>query len=400
MKSLLITHDFPPGVSGGISVFLHHLCAELKNEINVLAPRLGKWKSFDSNQDYTVFRQSMPIVPSDFMSNKKMTIWQILYLVYIAVFQFSLYIINSCRIVIREKIDVILIGHLYLAPVAWFIQLITKRPYVIVLHGSELHRYWRFRLARMLFLAWLNRAEFLLVNSEFTQRQYLNRGVQVNQTFVLVSPGVDVDRFHPELSPTVVLRRHALKDRSVILTVARLVESKGQDNVIRAMSRVIKVVPNAVYIMVGSGPHRAVLEKLVAEFGLQKSVIFSGFIPDSELGLYYAAANIMVLVGREFQPGMPVEGFGIAYIEANAVERPVIGSNIGATPDTIVNGVTGLLVSPDDEEELATSIIRLLVNPELAKQIGKNGRERVVREFTWQTQAIRLQRKLTEIGIK
>jgi phosphatidylinositol alpha-1,6-mannosyltransferase len=175
------------------------------------------------------------------------------------------------------------------------------------------------------------------------------------------------------------------------------VEWKGQDNVIRAMSRVVQVVPNAVYVMVGAGPYRSVLEKLVTEFGLQECVIFAGFIPDSELGLYYAAANIMVLVGREFQPGMPVEGFGIAYIEANAVERPVIGSRLGATPDTIVDGVTGLLVPPDDEDEIAAGIIRLLVNPDLAKLMGEHGRERAVREFTWDTQASRLRQQLAEI---
>lgn len=400
MKSLLITHDFPPGLSGGISVFQHHICAELKKEINVLAPKLGNWKVFDSKQDYTIYRQTMPKVPSGFMRNMKMRIWHIVYLVYIAVFQFNLYLINGCQIVIRGKIDVVLIGHLYLAPVGWFIQLITKRPYVIILYGSELHRYWRFSLVRQLFLAWLNRAKFLLVISEFTHGQYLSRGVRDNQTFVLVSPGVDLERFHPDLNPAAVVHRHKLENRVVVLTVARLVEWKGQDNVIRAMSRVVQVVPNAVYVMVGAGPYRSVLEKLVTEFGLQECVIFAGFIPDSELGLYYAAANIMVLVGREFQPGMPVEGFGIAYIEANAVERPVIGSRLGATPDTIVDGVTGLLVPPDDEDEIAAGIIRLLVNPDLAKLMGEHGRERVVREFTWHNQAIRLRRQLTAIGPK
>ena len=224
MKSLLITHDFPPGLSGGISVFQHHLCAELKNEINVLAPKLGKWKAFDSKQDYTIFRQTMPKVPSILMSNMKMRIWHIVYLVYIAIFQFGLNVINGCRIVIREKIDVVLIGHLYLAPVVWFIQLITKRPYVIILYGSELHRYWRFSLVSQLFLAWLNRAKFLLVISEFTRQQYLSRGVRGNQIFVHVSPGVDVERFHPDLNPATVVHRHTLANRAVVLTVARLVE--------------------------------------------------------------------------------------------------------------------------------------------------------------------------------
>ena len=130
---------------------------------------------------------------------------------------------------------------------------------------------------------------------------------------------------------------------------------------------------------------------------LWECVIFAGFIPDKELGLYYAAANVMVLVGREFQPGMPVEGFGIAYIEANATERPVIGSRLGATPDTIVDGVTGILVAPDDEEEISSGIIRLLVNPDLAKQMGRQGRKRVIRKFTWHIQANQLRRQLATL---
>lgn len=397
MKSLLITHDFPPAFSGGISVFLHHLCTHLSDVVQVLAPKSGSWETFDSQQSYVVHRQMVSLVPTAFMRKMQVRVWPSVYLACVAVIQFVSYAMRGCRIVIQERVNLVLVGHLYLAPVGWFIQLATSCPYAVILYGSELHRYWHLGIVRRLFIAWLQQAVFLIVDSESTRQQYLARGVKAEQEFVRIYPGADVARFRPEVDAGPLVRRHGVVGRPMVLTVARLVEWKGQDLVIRAMARVVQTVPTAVYILVGEGPYRPMLERLVAELNLLDHVIFAGFVPDEELPRYYVAATVMVLVGREFRSGMPVEGFGIAYIEAGATGRPVIGSRMGGAMEAVADGITGLLVDPDDEEATAKAITRLLTNDELAQKMGRQGRARAVSEFTWEAQAAKLRQQLATI---
>lgn len=393
MGSLLISHDFLPGLSGGISVLYHNLCIRLSSEIQVLAPKCGEWQAFDHQQNYKIHRQVVPLVSPSFMRGIKLQIWHILYFACIALAQFVLYTVRACWLVIHEKIDVVLIGHLYLAPLGRLIQVVTGRPFAVILHGSELHRYWRFKLIRQCFIALLERASFLVVNSEATRRQYLDRGVKAS-SFVHIHPGVDVERFQPDANKALIVHRHKLADRSIVLTVARLVEWKGQDVMIRAMAHVVRTVPSAIYVMVGEGPHHQALKQLAVDLNLGDYVVFAGFVPDEELRMYYSAADVMVLVSREAQPGMPIEGFGIVYLEAGAAGLPVIGGRMGGAVEAVEDGVTGLLVDPHNEHEITDAIIRLLKDPELARQMGQRGRERAVREFTWEAQAEKLRRHL------
>jgi phosphatidylinositol alpha-1,6-mannosyltransferase len=249
-------------------------------------------------------------------------------------------------------------------------------------------------LVRRLIVALLNGANFLMVNSEFTRRQYLARGVRADQTFVRIHPGVDLKRFLPNLDASPIVRRHGLAGRPLILTVGRLVEWKGQDMVMRALPYVLQAVPTAAYVVVGEGPYRKPLERLVAELKLHDHVIFAGFVPAEELAMYYRAADVTVLVSREICPGMPIEGFGMVYLEANAAGRPVIGSRMGGVTEAILEGVTGLLVNPNDEKEIAAAIMRLLTDRVLAEHMGIQGRARAARELSWQTQAAGLRRQL------
>jgi phosphatidylinositol alpha-1,6-mannosyltransferase len=398
MKSLLISHDFLPGLSGGISAFYHRLCAQLGSEIQVLAPKSGDWRSFDPKQSYVIHRQAMPMVPTTFMRQMRIQAWHVVYLAYVAAAQFALLAFRGCWLTARERVDLLLIGHLYLLPLGWLIRSITGRPYAVILHGSELRRYWHIGPVKKLFTSLLDRASFVVVNSESTHRQYLERGVRVDQDFVRVHPGIDTEHFCPGADPLPILRRYDLQGKAVVLTVARLVEWKGQDVVIRAMRRVVNVVPSAVYLVIGEGPYRPDLERLVDELGLCEHVVFAGFVQDKGLVQAYAAASLMILVGREVQPGMPIEGFGIAYTEASACGRPVIGSRMGGAVEAVEDGVTGLLVDPYDEKEIAQAIVRLLTDAELAQEMGQRGRDRAVREFDWRSQADQLRHKLHAVA--
>lgn len=163
----------------------------------------------------------------------------------------------------------------------------------------------------------------------------------------------------------------------VILTVGRWLASeryKGMDTLIKAMPRLLLRWPDLQLAVVGAGDDREWLENIAQITGVELHVHFLSAVGYQELSACYAAAELFALPSRG-------EGFGFVYLEAMAHGKPVIGGAHGGAPEVIQDGVTGYLVQHGDIEQLATSISALLANPELGRQMGARGRERVEAEF-------------------
>ena len=203
----------------------------------------------------------------------------------------------------------------------------------------------------------------------------------VHPATIRIAPnGVDPDRFYP-IERVAVRERLALDDSSLLLTVGRLVPRKGLDTTIRALPALLEDVPDAQYIIVGSGPDEDRLRGLVNEHNVHDVVRFAGQVPWSDLLLYYNAADVFVMPSREDPPD--VEGFGLVFLEANASGTPVVGADAGGVPDAIVDQQTGFLVPPSDPEALASALSSLLTNPERAHAMGDAGRKRAETVASW-----------------
>ncbi|MGD2217488.1 MAG: glycosyltransferase family 4 protein [Gemmatimonadales bacterium] len=372
-------------------MYYYHLCRQLGGTVSVLTPEGRGAAQFDADQPFTIHRRRIPLVSPALMTGSRNRILRFPRMAYLASAQWTLFMRHARRIMSEEPADVVLIGHLYLGPLGPRLRRRSQARYGIMLHGSELHRYMGWSAVRRTVLGALDAADFLVVNSEFTRRQYLERGVRSDQRILKVSPGVDTSRFRPSAGdPAEIRRRHGLDDRPLLLSVARLVEWKGQDMVLGALARVRDAVPEVAYLIVGEGPYRAKLERMVSELGLERHVVFAGFVPSSELPSYYRAADVMVVPSREFAAGLPIEGFGIAYVEAAACGTPTIGGLGGGTDESIEDAVTGFRVDPNDPNAIAQAALELLEDPELAARLGRAGRERAVKEFDWSIQAGRI----------
>jgi phosphatidylinositol alpha-1,6-mannosyltransferase len=391
LRALLVTQDFLPHLPGGIATYYYHLCRNLGGGLSVLTARLGDTAEFDARQPFAIRRRRVPVVPPEFMRGSGVPALRYPRIAFIALSQWLLFYRHALAMVRRERIGVVIFGHLYLAPLGRRLRRATGVPYGVALHGGELHRYMGIGLVRRAMLAALDAADFLIVNSDFTRSQYLARGVRADQRFVKVNPGVDTSHFRPGAGdPAVVRRRHGLGARPLLISVARLVEWKGHDVVLRALPAVAARVPDVAYLIVGDGPYRTDLERLVRELGLENRVAFAGFVSEGELPSYYAAATALVLPSREVIPGIPIEGFGIVYVEAGACGRPVIGGRGGGTDESIADGVTGFRVDARDSAAVAEAAVRLLSDRELAERMGRAGRERAMAQFDWALQARRL----------
>jgi phosphatidylinositol alpha-1,6-mannosyltransferase len=221
----------------------------------------------------------------------------------------------------------------------------------------------------------------LLANSRNTASMMAAMGAPESRIRV-VHPGVDPERYHPGAAGAAALRaRLAPSDEVLLLTVGRFQRRKGHDTALRALARIDRGAVPVRYAIVGDGDERGSLQRLAHDLGITGRVTFEGVVPAAALPSYYAAADIFIHPNRVENGDL--EGFGIVFLEAAAAGLAVIAGRSGGVPEAVVDGVTGVLISGTDVDELVTAIVALGREPDQRRTMGAAGRERVMREFTW-----------------
>ena len=212
----------------------------------------------------------------------------------------------------------------------------------------------------------------------------------------LVYNGVDADLFKPDRTPEFPEKK-VIEGKKVILYVGHFGLRKGIPFLIRSMREVTKEVPDAFLVCIGGvpswlpkGEYWSHLNALIEENGLEGKVLLLDRKANEALPAYYSAADIFVLPSY-------YEAFPKVLIEAMACERPVITSNLGGTRDSVEDGVNGKLVDYADPIQLADAIVTILEDEAMAKRMGKAGRERVLRDFTWEAVSERIESVYGEV---
>jgi phosphatidylinositol alpha-1,6-mannosyltransferase len=217
--------------------------------------------------------------------------------------------------------------------------------------------------------------------SKALNRDDLNKLIQI-------APGIDVEHFSPTDSSD--LRAElGLTDKSVIISVGRLVHRKGQDKLIASLPAIKAAVPNVHLVLVGVGPHQNYLNKLAAKLQVADCVTFIGRINYAELPKYICVGDIFAMPSRSRFFGLEVEGLGIVYLEASSCGLPVVGGKSGGAPDAVLIGETGVVVDGTNTFEIAEACIELLKNPELCELMGAAGREWIIENWRWEIWATR-----------
>jgi glycosyltransferase involved in cell wall biosynthesis len=168
-----------------------------------------------------------------------------------------------------------------------------------------------------------------------------------------------------------------------VLAAGNLVNSKGYDDLIRAVSLLAPAYEDVRVAIVGSGPERHRLERLARELHLKDRIHFYGKQPPERLHRLMAAADVFVLPSWR-------EGFGIVYLEAMALGRPVVGCRGQGIADVIEDGVNGLLAEPRHPDGLAAAIRKVLDDSDSAREMATKAQELVMTEYTWQVSAARV----------
>ncbi len=365
---LVVSSDFSPR-SWGIGAYTKELSTSLSkgNQVTVLATGITDAKTFDHGCCYRIIRTpSFPILR------------------YIALILYMPWILRRYNIdaVLHVVWITSLISHLWycLIPVSYFVSV----------HGTEIRDdkiSWRRRLKgylRKWRLAALRKAKGIFPVSNFSARLVMSQGIEQSRIEVIFN-GVNTEHYRPFANDQPKTKHQKL------LTVARLDLNKGHDYVLKALA-ILKeqgLTPN--YTIVGQGPEEMRLRQMVQDLGLEDQVVFAGFISGNQLSPIYASCDMFVMASREIPGRLDlVEGFGISFLEASASGLPVVAGDSGGISDAVQHGKTGLLVNPNNPEEIAFAIKRLLTDSNLARQLGNEGRRWTETQMSWEHVAERL----------
>ncbi len=208
-------------------------------------------------------------------------------------------------------------------------------------------------------------ADLVTVNSEYSRRRVEQLGCPAARLHIL-PVGLDANEF--QFSERTRQPDHPVR----ILTVARLVEIKGHEYVLRALALVRQQVPEIRYDIVGDGPSRPKLDALIRELKLEPVVTLHGALDGPGIRNLMARAHLFVLASVSVEGDQ--EGQGLALQEAQAAGLPVVATRHGALPEGMVPGKSGFLVPERDVEALAERLTFLLAHPELWPALGRAGR--------------------------
>jgi glycosyltransferase involved in cell wall biosynthesis len=206
--------------------------------------------------------------------------------------------------------------------------------------------------------------------SEDVRQRLLKAGVRKEKIYI-VRNGIDLRPFD-NAAPS--LREISSPDNSPIVgLIGRLAPEKGVDIFLRAAARVVAELPSTKFVVIGEGPDREQLELLVDELQIRKDVFMLGRRDD--MPSVYASLDIMVSASRH-------EGLPMAILEGMASSRPVVATAVGAVPDVIVDGHTGVLVPSENVEVLAAKIMALLNNAMQRENLGAAAKKLIEEEFS------------------
>ncbi len=215
--------------------------------------------------------------------------------------------------------------------------------------------------------------DLFTANTNFTKGKLIELGCSKSK-IVMLPVGMDINFFN--------FRERYLRDRSLVklLTIARMVEKKGLEYAIKAVSRVAQKYSNIEYNIIGDGILRSRLENLIKGLGISDKINLLGWKTQEELKSLLQEAHIFILTSVTAGDG-DMEGQGLVLQEAQAVGLPVLSTLHNGIPEGVIDGKSGFLVPERDVDALVKKLEYLIEHPELWPEMGRYGRKFVEERY-------------------
>ena len=377
MKVLIYTHEFPP-FQGGLATTSYKLAKGFQKagvDTTVLAPTYSKQDRItDRDFNFTVNRMGTLSKNHGIPSPVREIA---------GLFSLSKHLfLHAPDILLLITREAHLVGGIAL----------NSRKYRIIVRaaGYEAKRFllgrkWKNKLQGLLMNRLYMRSDKIIGPSNSTKQLFSDSGIPDSKLKVIhngISKNLilrEVDHAEVEL----LKKKYNIKDSDkIILTVSRLVQGKGQDKVIEALSIVRKKFENFKYIIAGEGSYEKALNDLVKSKQLQDKIIFAGPVRHEEVWNFYDSCDIFAMVNRTISNKENIEGLPNVLIEAAARGKPIITGTDGGSGEAVEHGETGYVTDGDNAEQIAKYIIELFSDEDKNREFGAKGRQKMLDEFT------------------
>jgi len=360
---ILLTNEFPPA-TGGVGTYCFYMARAihaLQYSIAVIAAnKTADDLSFDNTQSFPIYRViECGLTPIRHAARLKSLI----------------------KYTLTHRPSLLWAADWRTGIVVSSVSAMFHLPYAVTVHGTDVLIASNAAMNRKVATKVFHRAPIVLSNSNYTKKLLINFGVPEHKV-VAIPLGVEPKewRIDPSQSERII-SRHNLTHKRIVLSLCRLTPRKGIDVVIKSLPTVLSSVPDVMLVIAGRGEDERRLRRHVDDLDLVSCVIFVGFVSEAEKASYYHACDVYAMLSR--QEGDFVEGFGLSLLEAAACGKPVVAGRHGGVQEAVTDGVTGLLVDPNDPRAVAEAIVKLLTDKKLAEQLGGNGRHIVETEANW-----------------
>jgi len=264
-----------------------------------------------------------------------------------------------------------------------------KKKSINTIHGSY-YKYWNqlvknrikvgfYRIMERKLAPYLARKAQCQIHTDYDFAQLVKEWCkdEAKSKINTVLNGVDIEMFHPNVTPEKDLIN---EDGPIIMTTRRLVVKNGVIHLVQGFERIIKKHPTARLLIVGDGPERHNIEKEIKLLGLSQNIKLTGMIPNDKIPSYLALADVVVV------PSI-VEASSISVLEAMAMRKAIVASDIPGIREITDQGKECVLVSPKNPKSIAEGVISLLDSNDKVEQLSKLAYNKAIKEFSWDQKA-------------
>jgi glycosyltransferase involved in cell wall biosynthesis len=245
---------------------------------------------------------------------------------------------------------------------------LLNKPLIITTHGSDIRLIPDSRLSVFLAKFVFKKAKYVTVVSSFLKEKLVSEISLPAEKILVIPMPVNPDKIR-------IIPLPEPKPKKIILCVARYTRQKKLEILLESLSFLKEENMDFEAVLIGDGPEREKLVKKIEELSLKEKVKLKELMSQEELNRYYNLSDVVVLPSVN-------EGFGLVLVEAGLCKKPVIGTNSGGIPDIIQDGVTGLLIPPEDSRALALAIKNVLKDENLASSLSQNAYKQAWDKFS------------------
>jgi glycosyltransferase involved in cell wall biosynthesis len=372
MRIMMLSWEYPPRIVGGIARVVHdlsHNFAKQGHEVHVVTYREGDTKEFEKDGDVFVHRvNNYPINANNLID------W---------VMQLNFCMIEKATKLIKEvgKFDVIHAHDWLVAYAARTLKQGYNLPLVATIHATESGRNKGIHNSIQ---GYINDVEWLLTyeatnvicNSCFMKNEIKNLFGKPEGNVFVIPNGINVNKFDNQERDWDFRRNYAADNEKIVFFAGRIVQEKGIQILLNAAPKILANYPNVKFLIAGRGPVLDDLKNLANNLGISQKVYFTGYLNDVQITKMYKAIDVATF------PSL-YEPFGIVALEGMLAGAATVVSDAGGLNEIVSHRIDGMKSYAGNANSLADSILEVLFDDNLCKQMSAKARQKVISEFNW-----------------